>query len=126
MSTTSTAARPGHVDVLDGHADDAPAVLLAKPPPRVVDEDPAHQSGGDRKKMRAVLPVDAALVDELEVGLVDERRGLECAVPALTSPMTGGNDVQFVVHERYETVERLAAAPLPVAQELSDFCGRVR
>ena len=50
---------------------------------RVVNEDAAHGLRRDPEEVRAVLPLDLALVDELEVRLVDEGRGLEGVVGAL-------------------------------------------
>ncbi len=42
-----------------------------------IDEDAAHEEGGDGEEVRAVLPGDGGLVEEAEVGFMDEGGGLE-------------------------------------------------
>ena len=42
---------------------------------RVIDQDAPHQVRGDGKELRAVLPLDLALVDELQIRLVDQGGG---------------------------------------------------
>jgi hypothetical protein len=39
----------------------------------MIDQDSAHHFGGDGQELRAVLPVNAILVNQPQVGLVDER-----------------------------------------------------
>jgi hypothetical protein len=92
--------------------------------PRVVDEDLAHGAGGDAEEMRAVLPVDRAAADELEVGLVDEGRGLERVPRALVPEIGAGAAAQLVVHEREERVERTRVSGAPPPEELRDLSGR--
>ena len=50
---------------------------------RAVVEDSAHQTGGERKEVRAVAPLRVLHVDEAQVGLVDERRRLQYVVHPL-------------------------------------------
>ena len=71
--------------------------------------------------MRAVLPVDAPLIDQLYVRLVDQGRRLQRAVAALVGEMAAGDDVQLVVDERDELVERRSIAALPLLQKLRDL-----
>jgi hypothetical protein len=40
----------------------------------MIDKDAAHDMRRDREKVGAALPAHAALIDELEIRLVDERR----------------------------------------------------
>lgn len=42
--------------------------------PRVVDEDPPHDVCRNREELRPILPSDLTLVNDPEVGLVDQRR----------------------------------------------------
>jgi hypothetical protein len=46
----------------------------------VVHEDPPHEIGGERKEVRAALPVDGLLVDQPDERLVHERRALDGVV----------------------------------------------
>ncbi len=55
----------------------------------VIDEDAAHELGGDAEEMGAVLPGDAGLIDELHVGLVDEGGGLQGMVGSLAAHVVG-------------------------------------
>jgi len=43
----------------------------------MIDKDAAHQLGRDAEEMRAVLPVYVSLINEPEISLIDERRGLQ-------------------------------------------------
>ena len=51
--------------------------LLLVPRARHVDQDAPHQLRREREKMRAILPADAAGVDEPEIGFVDQRGRLQ-------------------------------------------------
>jgi hypothetical protein len=50
--------------------------------------------------VRAVSPLDPALVDELLVRLVHERGGLQRVVASLGAERAGGPLAQFLVDER--------------------------
>src|SRR5262249_2318666 len=64
----------------------AAAVLATLLAAGVVNQDAAHGLGGGGKEMPAVVPVRvAAAAQETQVGLVNQRRGLEC----LTGPLLG-------------------------------------
>jgi len=54
----------------------------------VVDKNAPHHVRGNRKEMRAVLPPDLPLVDQLEIRLVDEGGGGEGVVGALAAQVT--------------------------------------
>ncbi|MCI0420251.1 MAG: hypothetical protein L0387_32125 [Acidobacteria bacterium] len=51
----------------------------------MLDQDAAHQSGGDTEEMGPVLPTHIPLVYELKVGLVDEGGGLQGVIGRLTT-----------------------------------------
>ena len=53
------------------------AALRAIARAREVDEDPPHDLRRDAEEVRAVLPADVFPVDQPQVGLVDERGGLQ-------------------------------------------------
>jgi hypothetical protein len=92
---------------------------------RVVDEDAAHGLGRDAEEVRAVLPLHLALVDELEVRLVDEGGGLEGVVGALAPQVARGELMQFAVDEREQVLQRVAVAAAPFQEELCNVgCGR--
>jgi len=76
-STTSNVLPHDCESLVDRHlyrGASAPLILLR---PRPVHQDASHQAGGHRQKVSPVLPFDLLDVDETEVRLVDEGRGLQ-------------------------------------------------
>ena len=71
--------------------------------------------------MPAVVPSHPLPPDQANADLVDERRGLEADVGALTGDVAGRDPVQLVVHERHHAVERFGAALAPGAKEVGDL-----
>ena len=76
-----------------------------------VDEHPAHQAGGHREEVGAILPLDAADIDQPEVDLVDERGGLEHVVGTLAGHVPLGDPAQLVVYERERASRPPPASP---------------
>ena len=89
----------------------------------MVDQHPSHQLGRDGEELRAVLPVGVLLIHELEVGLVDERRGLQRVLGPLSPEMRVRDPVQFLVDERHQVIEGIAIALVPGEQE-GGYVGR--
>ena len=56
--------------------------------------------------------------------LVDNCRDLKTIVSPFPAELAGRDGPQLVVNQGYEAVERVAAAPLPLVQELGDV-GRI-
>ena len=63
-------------------------MFLAQLPACVVDEDASHHLRRDGEEMTAVLPVDLALAEQLDVCLVDDHGGLEAIVPPLPGELS--------------------------------------
>jgi hypothetical protein len=59
--------------IVEGNAERVGGTLHGVSAPRMVHEDSAHHFGGDSQEVRAVLPVDAILVDQPQVGFMNER-----------------------------------------------------
>jgi hypothetical protein len=70
----------------------------------VVDEDAAHDVGGEADEVSVVLPLDIFLLGDTEVGLVDEGGGLESVVAALAAHIALGEAVELGVDEGEELV----------------------
>ncbi len=93
---------------------------------RVVDEDPAHFPCGDGKEMSPALPEEMALIDQFEINLVHQARGVKDVVGALAveQPLPVeqpfGYRVQLLVDERNELLERLVVSPAPGQKQLVD------
>jgi hypothetical protein len=79
----------------------------------VVDENAAHHFGGYTKELRAVLPRDTTLIDQPEVGLVNERCRLQGMTGSFASKVGRRAAAQFLVDERHEQIARgdIAVAP---------------
>ena len=102
------------------------APLLPATIPGVADEDVAHCPRRGSEKVGLRLPPRPALIDELEVRLVDERCRVErlITVPAPALPV--GDLPQFRVQETDERIERGGVTPLQFFEEPSDlFSGRL-
>ncbi len=68
-------------------------------PAGMIDEDAAHERRGDGKEMSAVLPADAALVDQLLIRLVNESSRLQSMVAALRLERPRGQTAQLLVDQ---------------------------
>ena len=88
---------------------------------RMIDEDPTHCLRRDPEEVGPVLPSHRPLVDELEEGLVDERRRLQGVVQALFSQVAGRELPQLTVDLRQQPVERLLLAIAPFLEEPCDL-----
>ena len=93
------------------------AALLVVPRPGEVDEHAAHQPGGHREEVRAILPLDAADINQLEVDLVDERGGLEHVIRALAGHVPPGDALEFAVHKREQFLDGPVVARSPFDQQ---------
>ncbi len=64
--------------ICDGVLERNPIARAALPGvmrPGVIDQDATHQVRGNREKLRAVLPLDPPLIDELQIRLVNQGSG---------------------------------------------------
>ena len=71
--------------------------------------------------MRTVLPADLLRVDQPQVCLVHQRRGLKAVTGALSSHEVPGDFVEFTVHERHQTPESVFVALAPGDQQRGDL-----
>jgi hypothetical protein len=85
------------------------ASFLGVSPSCVIDQDAPHDGGCDREEVRAVLPRDAGMVDQLQKRFVHQRRWLHGDIPALTPDPEFGHAKQFVINQRSEAVEGVAS-----------------
>ena len=99
------------------------AALLKSPGSRDVHEHPAHLSRRHRQEVLAVLPLHALRVDQPEIGLVDERRGLQAVPGALAGQAVTRDAMELGVHGLHELLERSAVAAAPCLEQLGDVDG---
>ncbi len=86
-----------------------------------VHQDAPHQLRGHGEEVRAVLPPHAARIDQAQIGLVDERRGLQRVAGTLSRHVAMREPVEFVVHQRHQPIQRLLVSLIPGQQQFSDL-----
>jgi hypothetical protein len=89
----------------------------------VVNEDAAHEGGGDGEEVGAGLPVDLLDAGEAEIGFVDEGGGLEGVVGCFAAEVDGGDAAQFGVDERDKPFFCLPVALFQFDEELGNVAG---
>ena len=90
--------------VFNGQNLGVPAAFLRALVAGVINQDAAHELGGDAEEVGAALPINAGLIHQLHVGFVDQRRRLQRMVPAFAAHVVGGDAAQFGVHDREELI----------------------
>ena len=111
--------------VIKRHSDGPTTALLVTLRPRDVHEDAPHQPRGHREEVGPVLPVDVLDVDQPEVGLVHQRRGLQAVPAALARQAAPRDPAQFIVYERNQLVEGGLIAFPPCEEQSGDLVGIV-
>ncbi len=81
--------------------------------PGVVHQDLAQDVAGDGEEMGAAVPAFLFVLDELEIGLVNQDGRLARAGVAFAGELGGGELAELPVDDRREVLERgfVAAAP---------------
>jgi hypothetical protein len=74
---------------------------------RVIDQDLPHHPRGDAEEVRAVLPGDRVVTEQLQVRLVNERGGLKRMAVPFPSKASGRSLLEVAIDERQEPVARL-------------------
>jgi hypothetical protein len=73
----------------------------------MVDEIMPHNLRGNPKNNGPILPLRGTLVDQFQVGLVDERRGLQSVVNSFLPHVPGRHLPRFAVNGWHELGGRL-------------------
>ena len=105
-------------DIVEPEHRDALSALLCVPPPRVVDQDLAHQPRRHSEEMRAVAQCQPIETHEPDVRLVHERRGLQCMVRRLVSEPRAGHAAQLRVNQGDQPCQRRFVAAPPFGEQL--------
>ncbi len=88
--------------------------------PRLVDEDAPHGDGGGTEEVAAPVPGHARLVDQAQVGFVDQGARLEQVAGTFLAQHARGNRPHLRVDLRDEFVEGLGLPAMPAVQQLGD------
>ena len=103
--------------LVERHPMERAAALLVVSRASEVHEHAAHQARGHREKVRAILPLDAANINQLEVDLVDEGGGLQHVVRTLAGHVPLGDALELAVHEREQLLDGPVVAGSPFDEE---------
>jgi hypothetical protein len=76
--------------------------------------------------VRAALPFDALLAGQPQIGLVDERRGVQRVVGPLEAQLFARELAQLVVDERVDACQRVGVAAAGLPQQQRYFGGAAR
>jgi hypothetical protein len=80
--------------------------LQVVPPSAEIHQNPPHQLSRHTQKVCSILPLHMPDIDQLQVDLIDERRGLKRMLGPLSCHVTAGHGVQLPVNHGQELLER--------------------
>src|SRR6266496_1421980 len=116
------AGRVRHEDrFIEGQVLGAAAAFETSARARDIDQDPAHDGGAHREKVRPILPVHLARAEQAQIHFVDERGGLERVVRRFPRHVQVRGPMQVLVDQRHEGVERALISSRPRAQQASNI-----
>ena len=95
--------------------------LQGRTGPRGVNEDSPHHPCSDRQKVHAISPGDFFHVDQSQIRLVDQGRGLQRMARTLLAHVAVRQASQLDIEERGQLIERGNISPGPRLQETGDF-----
>src|SRR5215218_7019632 len=99
-----------------------PAATLQRiPSPGMLDQRAADGGGGDREEADLLTRRESVLIQQLEVGLVNDLGRAERVIIPLAPELPVGDASQLVVDEREQPVERLAVASLECLEKDCDL-----
>jgi hypothetical protein len=91
----------------------------------VVHQDAPHDASGDGKEVRAIVPCHLFRIDQTEIRLVDERRGLQAVIRTLVPDVSLRDSMELCVHERNQSLQGILVALSPFDKQPGDFRGMV-
>jgi hypothetical protein len=83
--------------LIEAHFRTAAASLGRAPGQRVIDQNPPHHACGDRQKLRAITPVNIALLAEPEISFVNQGRRLQGVAGPFLPEATAGDGAEFII-----------------------------
>ena len=89
--------------------------------PCVVHHDAPHQLRRRGDKVGPILPVTFVILDQPQVGFVEQRGRLQRVAGAFPAHIMMRQPVQFGLHQRDQLLERSLVSAAPVAEQLGDL-----
>ncbi len=109
-------------DVVEGDAFPIPAMLRPSLPPGGIDQNAPHRLGGGGEEVSPTFPPLGLLdIHQPQVHLVDESGGLQGLPRRFVGQASGREFLQFVVHQRQESLRRHRLALLNLSKNLGSF-----
>src|SRR5213592_833105 len=94
----------------------------------MVNHDAPHQLRGRCDKVAPALPDRLRIIDQPQIGFVENGGGLQGVAGALPAHVMVGEPMQFGLHQREQLLQRSLVSAAPVAEQLGDLlsrgCGR--
>ena len=90
----------------------------------MVNHDAPHQLRGRRDKVASALPDRLRIIDQPQIGFVENGGGLQGVAGTLPAHVMVGEPVQFGLHQREQLLQRSLVSAAPVAEQLGDLLSR--
>src|SRR6266496_2879735 len=90
----------------------------------MVNHDAPHQLRGGRDKVGPALPDRFRIIDQPQVGFVENGGGLQGVAGALPAHVMMCESVQFGLHQWKQFLQRSLVSAAPVAKQLGDLLSR--
>ena len=97
------------------------SLLLSTALPGVLDQDAPHRPGHGRKEIGAAGGLEFPRLEDPDIGLVYQRRGLQGVTGALPDEQISGHLIEFGIHPLDERLLRLEVARHALADESGDL-----
>lgn len=90
-----------------------------------IDENSAHHPRGHGAEMRSIIPGHAPQTDESQIGLVDERSGLQNVPGTFLAEVTVRNPSKLRIDKFHDAIECVVITGHPVVEKTGDLSGRI-
>ena len=87
---------------------------------RIVHQNLAHEPRRYRQEVRAIVGIKGALIDQPQIGLVDQRGALQCVFRTLALQMMASDFAEFSIYEGNQSLEGSLIASLPQHEQFAD------
>jgi hypothetical protein len=101
------------------------AALLIAPRTRMIHENVPHHTSGDGEEVRAIVPCHGFRIDQPEIRLVDERRGLQAVIRPLVPDVPLRDSMELCVNERNQPLQGVVVALPPFQKQPGNLRGMV-
>jgi hypothetical protein len=86
----------------------------------MIDEHTTNNLRGGSEEVSAVLPIDSLLIDQMNVNVIDEGRGLKRVAGTLSSHVPPGDSPKLFINHRHKPIECGSVPMIPRQQEFCD------